>query len=637
MSDSRAPNEPLISQTMKPAVSILIFIVLLLPQLLLAIDETRITKTGDFKGSGIVRDIERGVITIEKPDGSQQRFKIQDTDEAGISIGGLPLQVPAKIKVHGVFNAGLLEKGMYISFDSKISKTGEFEKPLQKMEVIPSRKNSLKLQIEPLELGDVYSACKVVGRITHVSQRAGKYRLLLETVDKKPAVRSHISVEVSKDAKFSIRNDNLNRVLPGDNVEYYKGISLSNGEHLIVTINVRMTAERKATTLSLHEQLVQKFSHLSDRPTQPRRVRNEHFIVHTDLSDRSAKILLAKLGLTYKRLFRYYGKQPKEPIECFVVHDQTQWADSNEIPKHAFAKIAEGAGVTTLTRVGKYPKSIVYSCDDHGIVQHEAVHAFCNMTFGTSGPIWYAEGMAEMGLYWRPEEQDVQIEPIVIDYLTRSKHKKLEEIIKPNQRTGDSWEAYAWRWALCHLLASNKNYDRKFKRLGIDMMNGEDVSFESRFGGVQKKIAFEYEQFIRNFDNGYRVDLCVWDWSVKPQAMTDESKIKVEVLAKSGWQSTPIKIKKGVTYEFVDSEKSKWKIGSSGEFLSADGDALGNGKLVAVIYKDYELSKPIELGKRGSFRAPETGQLFLRCRDKWTAIEDNEGSITVHFRKKPRK
>ena len=135
---------------MKTAFSILIFTALLLPQLLLANDETRITKTGDFKGSGVVRDIERGVITIEGADGQQKRYKIQDTDEAGISIGGLPLEVPAIINVRGVFSAKLLEKGMYISFDSKISKTGEFERPLDKMNVIPARKNSLKLNIEPV-------------------------------------------------------------------------------------------------------------------------------------------------------------------------------------------------------------------------------------------------------------------------------------------------------------------------------------------------------------------------------------------------------------------------------------------------------------------------------------------------------
>jgi len=233
-------------------------------QNLLADEDSPITKTGDFSGSGIVRDMERGVITIERTDGTQRRFKIQDTDEAGISIDGLPLEIPAKIKVHGVFDAGLLEKGMYISFASRVNKAGQFERPLTKMNVIPARKNSLRLDVDSLPVGDEFSACRVVGRIAHISNRKNKYRLLLETDDKKPAIRSHISVEVSKNAKFSIRNDNLNRVLLGDTVEYYKGISLSNGEHLIVTINVRMTAERQATTLCSQRTL-----HRSHRPVRP--------------------------------------------------------------------------------------------------------------------------------------------------------------------------------------------------------------------------------------------------------------------------------------------------------------------------------------------------------------------------------
>ena len=77
-------------------------------------DEPRITKTGDFKGSGIVRDIERGVIVIEDENHVQKRYKIQDTDEDGISIGGLPLQVPALIQTNGILKIDLLEKGMYI-------------------------------------------------------------------------------------------------------------------------------------------------------------------------------------------------------------------------------------------------------------------------------------------------------------------------------------------------------------------------------------------------------------------------------------------------------------------------------------------------------------------------------------------
>lgn len=600
-------------------------------------DEPRITKTGDFKGTGIVRDIERGVIVIENETGVQQRYKIQDADEDGISIGGMPLQVPALIQTNGTLKAELLEKGMYVEFSARVNESGEFEHPLEHLRVVSPKKHALKLDIETRQPGEEFANCRVVGRVSHISKRDENFKLLLEVTRAKPAVRGHISVLVSKDAKFSIREENLNRILPGDTVEYFKGISLSNGQRLIVTIKVRMSADRKKTTLSFHDQLEQKFSHLSDRPVKPRRVRNEHFILHTDISDRSAKILLAKLKRTYTRLFRYFGRQPRDAIECYVVADISQWEKSDQIPASAMGKIAEGTGLTTFSRVTGYPKSIVYSCDDHGVVQHEAVHAFCNLAYGSCGPVWFAEGMAELGLYWRPDELDVQIEPVVIDFLTESRRKKLDEIIAPNQRTGDSWEAYAWRWALCHLMSSNKNYAKKFKRLGVDMMSGEEASFEASFQKDMNRIAFEYDQFIRNFNNGYRVDLCVWDWSIKPKPLVVDEQVKVSVLAKSGWQATPIKIQKGTTYEFVDSGKSKWKIREHGAPLSASGDSLGNGQLVGAIFKDYKLSKPIELGARGSFRAPASGQLFLRCREKWTALDDNDGKVVVHIRRKPRK
>ena len=91
------------------------------------------------------------------------------------------------------------------------------------------------------------------------------------------------------------------------------------------------------------------------------------------------------------------------------------------------------------------------------------------MSFGSTGPVWYAEGMAELGQYWKEGELGVDIEPLVIDYLTHAPPKKLKDIVAVGQVTGDSWKAYAWRWALCHLLAHNPNYSRRFKRLGMNL------------------------------------------------------------------------------------------------------------------------------------------------------------------------
>jgi hypothetical protein len=44
---------------------------------------------------------------------------------------------------------------------------------------------------------------------------------------------------------------------------------------------------------------------------------------------------------------------------------------------------------------------------------------------------------------------------------------------------------------------------------------------------------------------------------------------------------------------------------------------------------DYELSEPFELGQSGSFKAPADGKLYLRCRDRWSELGDNDGSVLV--------
>jgi hypothetical protein len=50
------------------------------------------------------------------------------------------------------------------------------------------------------------------------------------------------------------------------------------------------------------------------------------------------------------------------------------------------------------------------------------------------------------------------------------------------------------------------------------------------------------------------------------------------------------------------------------------------------VYSDYKLSEPIELGAYGTFTPPSEGHLFLRCRDAWGALADNQGKINFLIR-----
>ena len=44
-------------------------------------------------------------------------------------------------------------------------------------------------------------------------------------------------------------------------------------------------------------------------------------------------------------------------------------------------------------------------------------------------------------------------------------------MLAPFQDTGDCWQNYAWRWALCHLLVNNPNYSATFRKVGLKMLD----------------------------------------------------------------------------------------------------------------------------------------------------------------------
>ncbi len=595
----------------------------------------KIEKDCDFEGSGTVVDVHPGEITLADRNGNRQSYIIQDADERAISLDGNDYIVlmPASIDVCGSLPAELLERGMYTRFRSTINRFGKSDQPITKLSVITADTNQLGIETDSTPTKDEFVNCTVVGRVVYC--RRGS--LYLEVPKSQFAPQERIAFDVADSAKFDIKSNDLNRVRKGDNVLSYNGVKMTNGAKVINKIEIELTAPRERATVSYSDQLYQKFSQYSDEPGQPRTERSPNFILHTDISDRSARVLLAKLENMYELVFRYYNKRPRDKIECYVVRDLNNFA--GQLHSRGVTKIQEEAGVTisqgfSLVK-GKSNRTVavVYSCPDHGVVQHEAVHAYCAMAFGSTGPVWYAEGMAEIGQYLNANSQAVEMDPVIIEYLTTAEKKKMADIVAADQITGDSWKAYAWRWALCHLLANNPNYRQRFKKLGVNMMADKDDSFDKAFGDIADQISFEYDQFVEHFDNGYRVDLCAWDWSIAANQLTDTKPITTMVNAQRGWQATPVEVVAGEKYDVI--ARGSWKLSADGLEIDADGKPSRRGKLVGAVLHDFKLSEAFELGTQMSFVATDNGQLFVRCLDDWNSLADNSGEIKVYIRKSP--
>ena len=366
---------------------------------------------------------------------------------------------------------------------------------------------------------------------------------------------------------------------------------------------------------------------------------SKNFVLHTDLTPDEARELLTRLETMLVLVAKYFEKPNSQVIEMNVVKQQSNWPPGS-IDPDAIASIEAGGGITlSVSQIQRNgagqrqvvaAKSVVWAVADRGTPQHEAVHAYCHQSFGRTGPTWYSEGMAELGQYWKAKEDGVNIHDGVLKYLKSQEPKDLSEIVAPGQRTGDSWQNYSWRWALCHLLAANPNYAKRFKPLGLALLNDQQTSFEAVYGSMAKEINFEYGFFLKHLDQGYRTDLCSWDWSAKFQRLKGTGSVQPKIDAMRGWQPARVVVKAGDKLSF--STTGEWMIAKSGKKLTADGDEDGKGKLVGILFDDYQLSEPFDLGATCEWEATADGNLFLRCRDDWNSIADNSGIVTVKIK-----
>lgn len=414
------------------------------------------------------------------------------------------------------------------------------------------------------------------------------------------------------------------------------------------------------------------------QPAGPRDYRSANFLVHSDLPADEANDLLKRLESMLTLISKYWGRPNKQTIEMFVVRDLDVWPP-NSLEPVGREMIEQKAGITMTSgsvnrQTGKLlaAKSRVYAIADRGVPQHEAVHAYCHQTFGHAGPTWYAEGMAEMGHCWREGESRVHCLPIVVQYLRGSEPKPLRAIVDSRDQTGDSWQNYTWRWALCHLLANNPNYYDRFRPLGLAILTDQpDATFERVYGSMAKEIAFEYLFFLQHFDLNYEVTLTAWDWKTKFRHAMPKVPVVCTVEANRGWQASRLLVKKGDEFEL--SAEGSWTLSADSAELSPFGVELPNqkpmsektatakkstttkrnsktevleelpsvireespfkpGQLVGVLFNDYELSEPFAIPSDEPFVAPGDGQLFLRCEDAWNRLSDNKGKASLKFK-----
>jgi hypothetical protein len=586
--------------------------------------------------TGTVESVAGGRVTVRDAAGDRREVRVQARGERGVALAdGRLLEFPADVRIAGTFAVAKLKPGQVVRFDGRINRFGKTDGEVAAITLVDAAGAQLGVQLAavPEQPAD-FGACTVTAAVKLVS----KGRLAVELpADKAFEKKTVLAFKTAAAAVARLESGDLKRIEPGARVLRLEAVRLDSGDTVARTLVVEAVPGATEQERS-GDKLAAKYLALSDDPRQePRLVRSAHFAFLTDVSDREAKIILDKLERMAGLLEKYFGRGPAGVVEGFIVRDLAAFPPGTLAEPAGVAKIREGAGICFNARLGNRRTATLYSCADHGVIQHECTHGFCHMTFGSTGPTWLAEGVAELGNYWREGDVAVDVAPAVMGYLQQAAPKRgLLEIAVPGRTPAGTWQDYAWRWALCHLLAYNPNYADRFKPLAIALMEGRPgVSFESVYGPVAREISFEYDQFLQTVGNGLRADLVAWPWQARFRKLPVGGSLEAKVKARGGWQASGLEVEPAIAY--ACETEGTWRTAAAGEPCTAAGDAGGRGRLEAAVLVEtdagFRLSAPFALGERGTFTPPAGGRLHLRCTDDWTQLADNAGEIVVTLRR----
>ena len=583
--------------------------------------------------SGVIESVGKGEITVRDANDKVSSVRVREPGEDAIVLkDGRRLLFESTISVTGNLPVNEIQVGQTIRLQAQVNRLGRTQGEIKDLQLLTDEVGMAGVTVlEDVNEPAAFALCKVVGRVKKITET----QIILVVPPSTLTKKTVLQFRYQEDATATLDSNDYRRAAAGAQVTKLDFAKLNTGDLVCRHLEVEVSGGTQGAD-DPDDKLLAKYRALSDvPPTEPRLIRSPHFRFLSDLSDREARIVLDKLETMFGLLTKYFGRGPTAPVEGYIVRDLSRWPDGVLVEAEGVRKIQNNEGICFNSSLGSARRAILYACDDHGVIQHECTHGFCHLAFGSTGPTWLAEGVAELGNHWKAGSLAVHASPSIIGYLKQATPKrKLLEIAIPGRTPAGTWRDYAWRWALCHLLAYNPNYADRFKPLAIALMRGqENVSFEAVYGPVAKRIAFEYDLFLQHVDQGYRSDLTAWQWKVKAAKLSAKQIVKSKVKADYGWQATQVFLEKGVSYDVAG--VGEWQVAATGELVNADGQTDGRGKLIGAIFHDFQLSEPIEFGKRHTFTAEADGQLVLWCRDAWNEIADNRGAITVHVRRTP--
>jgi hypothetical protein len=288
------------------------------------------------------------------------------------------------------------------------------------------------------------------------------------------------------------------------------------------------------------------------------------------------------------------------------------------------------------------------------LMLHEGTHAFIFNTFGTCGPPWYKEGMAELlgthalddgklrlGVF-PSHPEDVRSwgrVHLVRNAVAARRLLPLSEVMQYGSQAHLETEPYGWCWAATAFLDGHPRYRERFRKLPAEL-RGKD--FDRRvlavFADDWRELNEEWQVFADGIEYGY--DLARNSVEFNPgHPLPDDGK-EVTVGADRGWQSSGVRLETGITYRIAATGRYQLAAGPPVWWCEPNGVTIRywHGRplgqlLAAVRYDDPEatngLLHPIVAGLGTELTPERSGTLYLRVNDSPAELADNVGTLEV--------
>lgn len=292
------------------------------------------------------------------------------------------------------------------------------------------------------------------------------------------------------------------------------------------------------------------------------------------------------------------------------------------------------------------------------LLLHEGTHWFMVRKYGSAGPPWLMEGVAEwlathrwqdgrleLGIIPRSREE-VPLWgriPLIQEQLSDGLAPSMATILRYDERAHQSGEAYAWSWALVMFLENTASTHAAFRKLFDGPLPSDGTPTAQLLRSIQTRrplIRAQWSAMLTGLDYGFVPERELVQLDHRAPTLTGPSNLTVS--AARGWQASGIEVAQGQRFHVaargrytIGSQPKPWLCEPAGVTIRYRyGQPIG--KLLLAIAtpqsKEPEFSETlpvIAVGADAQVTAPTGGQILLRINETGAALDDNSGELSV--------